>query len=542
MKPRPLVLAIALSSIAFAMLLPPEAYPNGKMAVILSATFAFLAAISEHRISSSYLKLGFGIFAMLLAHTLLFSVDLYRSLDTLSLLWAYYCIVGFFMHVMPGYEKTVAGTIVALTLIVAGYGIYQYFWGFDKIYQYIFYAASDTVVKAPALDRVASRRVFSTLALPGTLWGFLVCALPFHAALWRQRRWLDVVLVISALLVLATGFLTRSFGFLLGLFVLAISAGWLRNRRLLLNRITPLIVVLVITAGLFYSARRGAIEGADPVGLRFKNWVSAWNIFASNPLGIGLNTFGIVYPEYMQPGANETQFVHNTFLQLLAELGYPLLLAAVALVIWKASRIRIERSETNLAAMLALPVWIVHNLVDIDVYFGSVGVLGAVIIGMLLCKPRAESSAISKPAFAATAVFAVAIMAFAGGAFISSELQNRAQIEFDNKKLVVASETLESARRICPINSSLDHDLGEMLLTLYHQTHDPKFIDRSYEAFRTEVRLSPKKAGAHIGYSLALSTLNRVPEAIAEIHVAQRLYPSSAYIQSIAQLLEQRIQ
>jgi hypothetical protein len=301
MKTKPLIFVIAVASLFFAMLLPPEAYPNGKMAVVLCSTFAFLFAIAERRISHSFLYAGAWVFGFLLLHTLLVSVDTYRSLDTLTSIWAFYCLIGFFMHSFDGMEKYVAGAIVALAVIVSGYGIYQYFWGFDKVYQYIFYAGSDQVLRVPALERIATRRVFSTLALPGTLWGFLVCALPFHAMLWGKNRLVNAALIASAATVLATGFLTRSFGFLLGLLVLATIATWLRYRRLLWNRVTPILLMVIVAGGLFYSARRDVIAGENPAGLRFKNWVSAWNIFAVNPLGTGLNTFGVVYSEYMQP-------------------------------------------------------------------------------------------------------------------------------------------------------------------------------------------------------------------------------------------------
>src|SRR5207249_153517 len=116
--------------------------------------------------------------------------------------------------------------------------------------------------------------------------------------------------------------------------------------RMVWNRFTPVFVLVVVLAGVFYSSRRGVIEGSDPAGLRFKNWVSAWNIVEVHPLGTGLNTFGIIYPEYMQPGANETQFVHNTALQLLSELGLPLVLAVALLLVVKApalATIRLQR-------------------------------------------------------------------------------------------------------------------------------------------------------------------------------------------------------
>jgi hypothetical protein len=463
-------------------------------------------------------------------------------------LWAYYCLLGFFAYSTAGQEKYLAGTIVALSIIVSGYGLYQYFWGFDQIYQYIFYAASDQVLKVPALQRIAERRVSSTLALPGTLWGFLVCAIPFHGLLWNRQRALNGVLLLSLALLLTTGFLTRSFGFLLGLLVLTVATMLLKHSRLIWNRVTPLIVVLAVTGGLFYSARRAAIEGQNPAGLRLKSWISAWNMFGENPLGTGLNTFGVLYPVYMQPDANETQFVHNTFFQLLAELGYPLIIALAVVLVINADKLRLRerlnraRSSHQFWLLLTLAVWIVHNFVDINIYFESIGVLGAVTIGALFAREQIEFPRLSKMSTALVAAFAIIVISFSAMACISTELQIRAQIEFANKKLKTAVETLAVAQGVNPINSSLYHDQGEILLNLYHQTHEQHFLSEATEAFRKAIILSPKKAGSHIGYSLCLSTANRIPEAVEQIRVAQQLYPSSAYVQSIAQLLDQRIQ
>src|SRR6476659_1944849 len=98
MKTKSILTLFALSTLFFAMLLPPEAYPNGKLAVVLCATVAFAGALSERRIPYAYLRVGMWVFGFLLARTFIISIDLYRSLDTMSVLWAYYCLIGFFIY------------------------------------------------------------------------------------------------------------------------------------------------------------------------------------------------------------------------------------------------------------------------------------------------------------------------------------------------------------------------------------------------------------------------------------------------------------
>jgi tetratricopeptide (TPR) repeat protein len=132
------------------------------------------------------------------------------------------------------------------------------------------------------------------------------------------------------------------------------------------------------------------------------------------------------------------------------------------------------------------------------------------------------------------------MLAVAGLAMISGELQFRAKKEFEENKFIAAADTLEIAKTLMPINSSLFHDLGDVNLNLYHKRHEAKFLDTATESFRRAVALSPDKAGSHTGLSLCLASANNVESALEEIRSAQRLFPDSTHIQSIAKLLEQR--
>jgi hypothetical protein len=542
MKPKPLVTGLAFAALFFAVLLPPEAYPDGKLAVILCSTFAFFASLGEGRIPSAYIKGGLAVFGFLVLHTLWISVDLYRSLEFVSVLWAYYCLFGFFLHAGFAPEKPLAVCMVVSCAIVSGYGLYQYFWGFDQLYSFIAYGGSDEVVKAPALGTIASRRVFSTLALPGTLWGFLIIALPFHAQLWRENRWVKGLVMAGGLMLLATGLLTRSFGFLVGLFLL--TATWLLlNHRRAVWRLAPLVIVLVIVGATFYSVRRGGIESANPAFLRAKNWVSAWSIFAAHPMGTGLNTYGVMYPQYTLPYSNESQYTHNTPLQLLSELGYPVLIAGVFLVLialraWN----RGEYRSLSPYIAPALIVWTAHNMIDINVYFPSLGVIGAVLLGTLLRKPTSMPQPGMKPASMILVAFGMLTLVFASLVMVSSELQVRAKGEYEENRLSAAAETLETAKAVMPLNSSLFHDSGDVNLNLHQVKRDARYLDVAQKSFRRSIALSPKKSGSHIGLSLCLSSANHIDEALAELRIAQRLHPDSKYVRSIVRLIEKRKQ
>jgi hypothetical protein len=540
MKSRHVVTGLAFAALFFAVLLPPEAYPDGKLAVILCSTFAFFASLSERRIHRTYIVGGLAAFVVLILHSLFLSVDAYRSLDLTSTLWAYYCLFGFFFYAGFETEKPLATCMVILCAIVSGYGLYQYFWGFEQLYNYVAYAGSDRVIKVPALERIATRRVFSTLALPGTLWGFLTISLPFHLILWREARRLRILLAVGIAMLLAVGLFTRSFGFLVGLFVLA--AGWLfLHHRRVLWRLAPIVLVLALVGGVFYSIRQGGIASSNPMSLRAMNWVTAWTIFAAHPMGTGLNTYGVMYSQYKLPGANDTQFAHNTPLQLLSELGYLALIAGAGILLmilgaWHRGEMR--RLSPYLG--LAVVVWGVHNLIDINVYFPSLGIVGAVLLASLMRRSHVIPQPLPVTPTAVLTLVGLVTLVFSSLAMVSSELQVRAQREFEENNVPVAADTIEMATAIMPYNSSLFHDAGDINLNLYHRKRDHARLDVATRSFQRAIALSPNKVGPHIGLSLCLSSANRVEDARAELRVAERLHPDSTYIQAVARLLDKR--
>ena len=345
----------------------------------------------------------------------------------------------------------------------------------------------------------------------------------------------------SAAALIAAGFLTRSFGFLLGLLVLACAWLFLSHRRVIWNGLTALLLLLVIAGGAFYSTRRGVIEGDNPAGLRLKNWISAWTIFATHPLGTGANTYGIVYPRYMLPGANETQYAHNTPLQLMSEFGFPVVLVGVAVVLIAVKRWKPDSlSRAPQCVLLALAVWCVHNLVDINVYFPSVGVMGAVLIGVLLRKELQIPAGPGRAALVSVGLIGTLAIHFSGLAMMSTELQHRAQIEYQEKKPAAAVATLNTARALMPLNSSLFHDAGDILLDIHSKSRDPKDLEAAARSFRRAIRMSPMKVGPHIGLGLCLSWVNDLDGALKEVRTAEELYPDSTYATSVARLMEAR--
>ncbi len=534
-------IGLALTTLFFAVLMPPEAYPVGGTIVALSSTFSFLIALAERRVPEKYLLGGFVGFLVLLAHSLLFSVDIYRSFSFIVALWAYYCLVGFFMTADLIVHRWFAFVIVGLCLVVSSYGLYQHFWGIGAVSQEIVASGASEAMKRGMLDRLQTGRIFSTFALPGTLWGFLLASIPIHAALWRQNRALNALLSLSLVMALTAGILTHSFGFLLGLFAAATAWCMVRYGRIEFKKILAVLLTLVVAGAFFIAARQETLTEGNPIVLRFKNWVSAWNIFAVHPLGTGLNTFGIIYPQYKLPAANDTQFAHNTPLQLMSEIGWIAILTAMAgvvLVVRRKPDVRADLGRST--ALVALIAWFVHNLLDINVYFPCIGTMGAILNGLTFSGGKRPPFTPSRMLTAGIWTVAMSCLIFSGLAVVAGELEHRARIEYETGKPLEAVKTLDLAIGVSPFNSDLRQASGEILLDQFQKTQNRSYLEQATQNYKKATELSPMKFDTHVGLALCLSAGNEIDSAIEEINVACNLFPSNTYVRAIARLIEQR--
>src|SRR5262249_17486107 len=141
--------------------------------------------------------------------------------------------------------------------------------------------------------------------------------------------------------------------------------------------------------------------------------------------------------------------------------------------------------------LLALAAWCVHNLIDIDLYFPSMGAIGAVLIGVLLKHmwgDRSSFSPQSQPAMGVLsgflAAFGVAAIVFSGLSMVSEELRHRAQVEYQDHKPAQAVATLNQAKAFMPLNSSVYHDAGDILLDIHTKSRDPQSLADATDSFR----------------------------------------------------------
>lgn len=273
-------------------------------------------------------------FLAVLCLSAVFSETPYRS-AVFTLRYLHYFLLFFLaagVCASPGgeaFRRAAGGLVLVTSLLVAAYGLHQYFWGFSQTLAWIDEAGIRERLPPELVSRLASRRVFSTFTYPNLLGGFLAAMVPpalgFAGQVIgaRERHGVAVGVAAAALpaVLLAVLFLTRSAGALIVLAMAGTAAAAFRRPE-------------IITPGKAFPALAGlALIGAGLVRFlpaaklltledRLLYWGSSLLIWARRPLlGSGPGSFGVLYAGFRSPMAMETQHAHSAFFELLAETG-----------------------------------------------------------------------------------------------------------------------------------------------------------------------------------------------------------------------------
>jgi O-antigen ligase len=216
---------------------------------------------------------------------------------------------------------------------------------------------------------VAGAAVAAAIGLAGFLWGgdiraggpvgdpndfgfLLASAAPL--SLWRRGTWEGTwrwnPFTVTTLVIVAATLATFSRG---ALVALAVAVAWsVATRRVPLRQgLAAAAVVLVVAAVGFFSRpdlvnqslELKAVVAERNVDVRVDAWAVAVDEFASAPItGVGPGQFVVRYTDFAPPPADGGEGIttHNAYLNILAELGLPGLLAFVGylVVAWRSLR------------------------------------------------------------------------------------------------------------------------------------------------------------------------------------------------------------
>ncbi len=265
-------------------------------------------------------------------------------------------------------------------LVVAGvsgmlftYGLLQRFWLFPQALASI--PSGGGLYNQALAVRLRTGRIFTVFPLP-TLYA-MVCGvlLVFLLDLFlKAKRGGKVGFAVLGVLGLVNLALTQSFGGVL-VFLAGSIFYFFASRTLSSKWFAPLVMVLALVLFLVVAFRYSEAKRLDPARLRLANWAQAVRLIEGSPwLGIGLGGYGNQVAAVTRPGEPQSIYAHNFPLQLAAEIGVIpalLLLAAVVHLLWKKRRTFLLREHAAPAAVLLLIV--LHNLIDIGVYFVGAG-------------------------------------------------------------------------------------------------------------------------------------------------------------------------
>jgi O-antigen ligase len=231
-----------------------------------------------------------------------------------------------------------------------------------------------------AAARLAGGRVFGTSALPGHYAALLLLAAPllieraWRSAGLRRAGWGAALALVAVAIVL-----TRSLAapVIAGALLLPLAVRRPCSRYV---RVAVAVLLAVATAVLVL---RHDLASLEPLRLRWVNWQTAAWVFAQHPwLGVGLGGVGQASLLAPTAAANITPYAHNTYLQLLAELGLAGvgLLAAGACALWRLIRTGLSAHPGLTLAVAVIPL---HNVVDFSAYAPEVLLPWAVLAGTL---------------------------------------------------------------------------------------------------------------------------------------------------------------
>jgi protein-S-isoprenylcysteine O-methyltransferase Ste14 len=283
----------------------------------------------------------------------------------------------------------------------------------------------------------------------------------------------------------------------------------------------------------------------NPITLRLIGYGTALNIFRDFPVtGVGLGNYGTFNPRYQTSPRLVTQFAHNTPLQLLSEGGVVLvaglLFVGVVGIRWKSARNQIQnqalsRDPLYLGMMGSLAAWLVHNALDIDLYFPSLGALGFFVLGLLLNYPglkvEEEETDSSRLAGASIVLIAIALglALLTGIRFqVSRSLLDLAGISASSNNWVDANRYARWAVKIRPQDAAGIVFLGKLETQRLKQEGKPiaELLQTLSQSLKEAVRLDPYNAEFHFELSRVYKALGNEELSDQSRARAVALFPS----------------
>ena len=529
-------LAVAAALCALAALLPPEIHPSARVAAhLLAAAAAIVLGFTPGPGATGWRRAALLLLPLAGASLLLAGGGRARGMDEAAAfaLFALAVLLGRRIAPRPDATARLLALVALLGAAVSLQAIVQHHWAYPET------AAALRAAQDPAADpylvRLEAGRPAGPFSLPAALAGFLALALPATLAAWRGARGVVVRAAWGAALV-AQGYallLTRSLG---GLLAATVALGLVAAHGRARSSRVAIAAALLFAAGatIFVYARRaeiGARPGGDPVSLRLGNWRAAVEMIRDHPiLGVGPGRFPAFYPRYVRPGMNETQFAHNSYLQIGATWGaWALGPLACGVAVCLARRGR--RDPATAAAAAAGAGFLLHNVYDFTFFLPGVALPAALLLG-IGSPPRGRGEAFGGAAAAgaaargASVLVAILFLLHAATGDRSAWHLDRARAAATGGEVGQAEREARAAASACPWDPDPWAFLAQSLLARQPQGAAEEALRR--EAAKRAVALEPDSAILHHTAALDRAASGDPAAAWIDEARARRLYPGKA--------------
>ena len=298
------------------------------------------------------------------------------------------------------YRNWLISAIIISSVLVAIYGIYQYYYGFDETKNYVLNnilnkATITTEFKNRLLDK--NNLVFSTFAISNNFAAHLILTLPL--CLWFVFKKINNILLkhiftlFIAVILFYALFLTGSRAAFLSFFCACI----------LLIFILPFpkkIKISILAAGsvifcfaILYFSRKGSI--IDTICIRLDYYQAAIQMLFNDPFtGGGWGDFFHNYTFLKKVAGMEAPHMpHNFILSMGAQAGIFALLPSIAILVfpilisirkmYKAHNRQFYK-HLSFPLLLGWSAWSIHSLLDINIQIPATAATGILITALML--------------------------------------------------------------------------------------------------------------------------------------------------------------
>lgn len=215
--------------------------------------------------------------------------------------------------------KRLIRILIIITTIAGAYGIFQHFTRIDFFGNVKYLKESFASAKSTGFfNSPLTFGNYILLVLP------VVIGLSFYSKTGREKRWLQLSILIILIAIIFSYGRAVWVGLIGGLILMAI----LRNKRLLLSIVAGIIVcsifILIFPSSHFTHRVVGTLKSRNPVGNRIEFWEGSLRIIRDYPItGLGWEGFRFAYPRYKSAkGRQLVCHAHNNFVDVAVDSGF----------------------------------------------------------------------------------------------------------------------------------------------------------------------------------------------------------------------------